>query len=154
MFRFLEYPILYDDVLELRLARRLPAEPDKGYVPAYYYFMYERHGSEPVGYIDLRIGSNENTHYGGNIGYRVEEAYRGHGYAGRACQLLIPLALAHDMRTLRITCNPDNLASRRTIEKLGAELLEIVNLPPHNELYQRGEPVKCLFDWHIGEEEE
>jgi len=149
MWPFLSFPQLYDDVLELRIMHYLPENRELGYVPSYVYGIYERGNPEIIGIIDLRIGHNENTHFGGHIGYRIYEDYRGHGYAGRACHLLVPVALAHDMHTLRITCNPDNLASRRTIEKLGATLIEIANLPPHNEMYKRGEPVKCLFDWQI-----
>jgi tagatose 1,6-diphosphate aldolase len=49
------------------------------------------------------------------------------------------------MKTLWITCNPDNYASRRTCERLGAEMVEIVPLPSNNVLYQRGEREKCRY---------
>lgn len=72
-----------------------------------------------MGSCDLRIGHNENLYYGGNIGYRVEEAYRGNHYAGKACLLLFELARKHDLQYLIITCNPDNAASRKTCEYAG-----------------------------------
>ena len=149
MFVYYDFPSFSDGVLDLRLAQKLPAEPDRGYVPAYIYYMYEPGQNEVIGYIDLRIGDNENLLYGGHIGYRVIEQHRGHGYAGRACRLVVPLALAHGMEMLRITCNPDNIASRRTIEKLGARLVGIVALPPHNEMYLLGEREKCIFEWDL-----
>ena len=49
----------------------------KDYVPAYKYQVKLHNGDASIGRIDLRIGYNKNTHYGGNIGYEIEEAYRG-----------------------------------------------------------------------------
>ena len=60
-------------------------------------------------------------------------------------RMLFPLAPMHGMRTLWITCNPDNWPSRRTCERLGGEMVEIVPLPPENPLYQRGEKSKCRY---------
>ncbi|MCL2498422.1 MAG: GNAT family N-acetyltransferase [Symbiobacteriaceae bacterium] len=149
MFNFLNYPSFSDGILEIRLSQVLEADEEKQYVPSYIYYMYEPRNPVVAGYIDLRIGDNESLFYGGHIGYRVNEPFRGHGYAGRACRLIVPLALAHGMESLRITCSPDNLASKRTIEKLGAEFLGLVKVPPYNEMYQRGEVEKCIFLWHI-----
>ena len=50
-----------------------------------------------------------------------------------------------------ITCNPDNLPSRRTLERLGGDLLEIVDLPPDNDMYQRGERQKCICHYPLQE---
>ena len=70
---------------------------------------------------------------------------RGRHYAERACRLLLPLARAHGMQTLWITCNPENVASRRTCERLGASFIDVVALPANHMLYQRGERVKCRY---------
>jgi tagatose 1,6-diphosphate aldolase len=142
-------PFFSDDRIELRLVSKNEADDLKGWVPFYVYHIYEKGGNIPVGYIDLRIGDNENLFYGGHIGYRVLEDYRGNGYAGRACRLIVPLAKAHGKEMIRITCNPENIASRRTIEKLGAKLVEIVAVPEHNIMYQEGELFKCIFEWYI-----
>jgi predicted acetyltransferase len=69
--------------------------------------------------------------------------YRGNHFAGRALRLLKPLARRHGLSELWITCNPENAASRRTCEFAGAELTEIVDLPPHVDMYQEGERQKC-----------
>jgi tagatose 1,6-diphosphate aldolase len=47
------------------------------------------------------------------------------------------------MTTLWITCNPYNIASRRTCELAGGELVEIVDLPKDTDMHQRGERKKC-----------
>ena len=45
-----------------------------------------------------------------------------------ACQMLLPVAKRTD-GYLDITCNEDNIASYKTMEHLGAELLEICDVP-------------------------
>ncbi|MEZ4670788.1 MAG: hypothetical protein R3E39_23025 [Anaerolineae bacterium] len=61
------------------------------------------------------------------------------------CRLLLPLALQHGLETLWITCNPDNLASRKTCDLIGAELVEIVDLPPDTDMYREGARQKCRY---------
>ena len=99
-----------------------------------------------LGDIDLRLSNDHYiTHYAGHIGYGVDRPHRGHHYAARACRLLLPLAKKHGLDPLWITCNPDNLASRKTCEALGATLEEIVSVPPGSDLFRRGEREKCRY---------
>ena len=97
------------------------------------------------GACDLRIGHNDNTYYGGNIGYSIDKQYRGHHYAGKACLLLFELAKLHGFKYLIITCDPDNHASRKTCEYAGGELLEIAQLPENNDMRKNGETEKCIY---------
>ena len=57
----------------------------------------------------------------------------------------LPLAKANGLSELWITCNPDNLASRRTCERLGAELVDIVPVPFDHPLWSRGDVAKCRY---------
>jgi predicted acetyltransferase len=43
--------------------------------------------------------------------------------------MILPLARRHGMTQLWITCQPDNFASRRTLERLGAEFAGILEVP-------------------------
>ena len=122
--------LLTDGEIDLRLKKKAKAVKIKGYLPAYIYHITMHDDRKPIGKIDIRIGRNANTYYGGNIGYRVYEEYRGHGYAEKACRIIVQVARAHGLETLLITCNPDNIPSRKTCEKLGAVLSGIVDLPP------------------------
>lgn len=149
MFKFKDFDYLTDGDIDLRISKKAEPNQEKGYVPAYI-FKITMHGKEePVGAVDLRVGSNSNTHYGGNIGYAIDKQYRGNGYAAKACKIVRQVAQAHGMQRLIITCNPDNIASRKTCENVGAELIEIVDLPPDNEMYKLGARQKCRYEWDI-----
>ncbi|WP_428938060.1 GNAT family N-acetyltransferase [Fontivita pretiosa] len=155
-------------VLEYLLANprgRHPGDPQKGYVPSYHFWMRlravkatELNGAplprwgqaqppiEIAGGITLRVGNTPDIQmYVGHIGYGVYPPARGHHYAERACRLIFPLARAHGLRRLWITTNPDNWPSRRTCERLGCRLAEIVPLPHDHPLYQKGEKFKCRY---------
>lgn len=146
-FEFHEPGRLVDGDLELILIEKDPGDPDIKYVPCYKFRMtLTGQPDAEVGHIELRIGDTEHiVRYGGHIGYGTAPQYRGHRYAARACQLLLPLAKSHGMTTIWITCNPDNLASRRTCEILGARMIEIVDLPRDTDMYQEGERQKCRY---------
>ena len=143
-FEFLDPGPLRDSELEVVLARRNPADASKGLVPSYDFDL--RVGGRTVGQINFRAG---NTHslemYGGHFAYAVHRQSRGNRYASRGVRLLLPLARLHGLRTVWITCNPDNVASRRTCELAGATLVEVVPLPPDNDMYQAGEREKCRY---------
>jgi len=138
-FTFLDFEYLTDGEILLLLCEKAPPDEAKGYVPAYKYVIIS--GGRPVGRCDIRIGESEVTRLGGNIGYEVFPEFRGSHYAEKACRLLCRVAKAHGMKRLIITCNPDNLASRR--------LTHIADLPPHSEMYALGERRKCVYVWDI-----
>lgn len=146
MFEFQDPGELGDGDLHLVLTEKCPADPARNRVPAYKFKMTHTGQDGAIGYIDLRIGNIEHlVMYGGHMGYRVEAEHRGHYYAARSVRLLLPLARQHGLETLWITCNPDNIASRRTCELVEARLVEIVDLPENTDMYQEGERQKCRY---------
>jgi len=146
MFEFQDPAQLIDDDLELILVEKYPGDLTIGYVPAYRFKMTLAGQDGQIGNIELRVGNTEHiVMYGGHIAYWVDPEHRGHRYAARGCKLLLPLARSHGFKTLWITCNPDNVASRRTCEIIGAELVEIVDLPKDTDMYQEGERQKCRY---------
>lgn len=149
MFAFKDFDFLTDGEMALRITKKTPANPAKNWVPAYFYDITLYDSNERMGGIDIRIGDNENLYYGGHIGYNVDEKFRGHAYAAKACLLIQEVAKGHGMKRLIITCNPDNMASRRTCEKVGLRLQEIVDLPETNDMYLEGERSKCIYVWDL-----
>lgn len=131
-----------------------PGDPARQRYPGYHFWMRLRRvpwvsHAPPVrfaGGVSLRVGSNDNLRmYLGHVGYHVFPPARGRHYAERSVRLLLPLARRHGMTELWITTNPENAASRRTCERLGARLIEVVDLPMDNVLFQRGERRKCRY---------
>ncbi|MBU5593152.1 GNAT family N-acetyltransferase [Clostridium sp. MSJ-4] len=151
MFQFKDFDFLTDGEIDLKIEDKIPPNEKKGYVPAYKYRITMHNSNESIGNIDIRIGYNENTYYGGNIGYRIEEDYRGNNYAAKACKIIKQIAIAHGMDRLIITCNPNNFPSRMTCEKASLKLKEIVDLPLHNDMYQKGERQECIYEWILNE---
>lgn len=146
-FQFFDFDVIKGEEIDLHLIKTATENTEKNWVPAYHFNISLSGSSTPIGKIDIRIGYNENLYYGGHIGYSVNEEYRGNRYAAKAVWLLRKVAHAHEMEKLFITCNPDNIASRKTCEYVGANLLEIVNVPENNDMYQRGEKEKCIYEW-------
>jgi predicted acetyltransferase len=148
MFEFLDYDCLSDGDINLLLYEKASADAVKGYVPAYKYTIVIN--GFPAGKCDIRIGDNENTWYGGHIGYEIFPQFRGHYYAAKACRLLKEVAIAHGMTQVYISSNPENTASRRTAEYIGAKLIKVIKLPEDQEMYLLGERKKCIYSWDIG----
>jgi len=149
-FEFNDYDEITDGEIKVVVRERRPAKLEIGYVPAYRFDILLPGNPEPLGQIELRIGNTKHiVMYGGHLGYRIKEEYRGQRYAAKACNLIKRIALDHDIETLWITCNPDNYASRRTCEIIGAQFIEIVNLPEDTDMYQEGERQKCRYKWNL-----
>ena len=128
-FEFLDVALPEDGELRVVLAECMPAGTSPWGVPAYSFRMQDP-GGEYLGRIRLRVGWNEHViRYAGQVGYAVEPAHRGHRYAERACRLIVPLAKRHGMTSLWITCQPDNFRSRRTLERLRAEFVGVLDVP-------------------------
>ena len=149
---FLEPGDLRDGDLKLVCTKLGEPDEEKGLVPWYEFSMKHVHSGEELGIITLRLGQTPHlVLYGGQIGYKVERPFRGHRFASRSIRLLLPLAKAHELNPLWITCSPDNLASRRTCELAGGVLEEIAQLPEGIDLYERGEREVCRFRFDLEE---
>jgi len=129
---------------------RHDAEPANGRSAMYSFWMRLLPNFNPAveiaGRISLRLGTSEDLRmYLGHLGYNVHAPARGQHLAERASRLLLPLAKKHGMPELWITANPDNIASRRTCERLGATYVDTVTLPDNHPLYIAGDREKCRY---------
>ncbi len=147
--QMLDTDFLENEEIKLVLDRFAPENPERKWVPAYHFLICDLNRNK-MGICDLRIGYTEGLYYGGHIGYTIDEEYRGHHYAAKACRLLFSLAKKHGMEYLYITCDPDNLASRKTCEYLQGEFLGVKELPEDNEMrVNDGDTCKCVFKFRI-----
>lgn len=149
---FLDTNFLKTAEISLRQIELDPDDPQRKWDPAFHFDILD-HTGRPVGGCNLRLGHSDALYYAGNIGYKIDEPYRGRHYAGKACQLLFALARRQGMEYLIITCTPDNQASRKTCEWLGGELLEIAELPEDSDMrVEDGETRKCIYRFPLREE--
>ncbi|WP_137293739.1 GNAT family N-acetyltransferase [Nocardioides dongxiaopingii] len=73
-----------------------------------------------VGFVAVRHRLNDFLlELGGHIGYSVRPSRRGRGHAGRALGLALAHARGLGLDRALLTCDVDNEASRRTIERAG-----------------------------------
>lgn len=82
-------------------------------------------GGEFAGRISIRHRLNDDLRFmGGHIGYDTRPSFRGRGVASEMLKQAKPLANAIGISEALLTCNDDNSASIRVIEKNGGVLLE------------------------------
>ncbi|MCK4626315.1 MAG: GNAT family N-acetyltransferase [Phycisphaerae bacterium] len=94
----------------------------EGWVPATTYWLV-RNGRTIVSVSNLRHSLTDHLeHEGGQIGYNTRPSERGKGYGSVVCALTLRKAGEMGMKHILITCDTDNLASARIIEKNGGKL--------------------------------
>ncbi|AWT60239.1 MAG: hypothetical protein DF168_01442 [Candidatus Moanabacter tarae] len=151
-FKFLETGPLAEEELSLELVERLTEDPYHGLVPCYKFDMVHREKRTKMGNISLRIGNSDLlVRNSGQIGYDVLFGYRGNRYAARSCRLLLPLAHMHGLNPLWITCDPDNIASRKSCVIAGAKYVDTIRHRTSDSTNLSGFFEKCRYriDLHL-----
>ena len=138
-------------VIDLRLSGEDIVNDEYGIRDGYVFYIYKHHGLHKMGYVSLRLGESPSLYYLGHIGYRIDPPYRGNGYARQACELLKPLMREHGLRTVVITTDTDNKASRRTCERLGCVLESVADVPHEYRVLCSGSERKCRYIYFTGE---
>ncbi len=144
MFKHEALGQMLDGDLILSLSNLYVASDSPWSVPAYRFDMLV--GEDRAGTISLRIDDQTGVlFFAGHVGFVVEPGFRGRRLAAGSVRLILPLAREHGIDPVWLTCEPNNRASKRTIEILGATYHETVPLPVHADAYRRGEREKCRF---------
>jgi predicted acetyltransferase len=132
--------------VSLRFSHFVIPESGRGLAP-FYHFRILAAGAREVGHINFRIGASEHVQLcAGHIGYAIKEEYRGQRYASQACRALAPFIRSIYPEVI-LTCDPDNLPSIRTIERLGAVFIDEIDIPKHDPGYQQGARRKRRYRW-------
>jgi tagatose 1,6-diphosphate aldolase len=135
--------------VRLQFSRTVPADESRDLVP-YYHFRILTGNDLDIGHINFRIGETDHVRlFAGHLGFEVKESFRGRAFAWQACCAIAPFVRSFYDEVV-LTCDPDNHASRRTIEKLGARFLDEICVPPRashcTEL-----KVKRRYQWAVSE---
>ena len=137
---------LFSGDVALHFSRCMPGDKVLGFAP-YYHFKIMLENTTAVGHINFRVGDTQHVRlYAGHIGFEINESYRGNHYARQACRAIAPCVRIL-YTTVVITCDPENMASRRTIESIGAHYVNTVSVPPGEAHYLRGSRHKMRYHW-------
>lgn len=135
----------YDDVTVV-FKQLTNGDLKRGFVPGYHFQIFNKR-CEEVGHLNFRVGDTEHVRFAaGHIGFEVAELHRGHRYAGSACLAIAPW-VSEVSGTVLITVDPDNLPSIRTIERIGGNFLDEVDVPIGDPHYLRGSFRKRRYRW-------
>ncbi|MDO4484378.1 MAG: GNAT family N-acetyltransferase [Clostridia bacterium] len=146
-------PAYTDGVIDLVPIDLFPPPEEMGFGDNYDFVITPHGKKREAGRINLRLGESEAVYYFGHIGYHVDPPYRGHGYAARACALLKDLIVREGKGSVVITADPDNIPSRKTCEKLGCTLENIVGVPVTIQDKWEISSVKCRYIWRMNQQQ-
>lgn len=68
-------------------------------------------------------------------------------FSAKACRIIKQVAKDNNLENIIITCNPNNYASRKICEGIGANFIEIVDIPITSDAYSASETKKCRYEW-------
>ena len=98
-----------------------------GRVPHWYFWLID--GNDYIGRLTLRSEVNEHLlQMGGHIGYEIRPSLRRQGYGKLILKYGLERAKAFGLERVLLTCDEDNLGSRRIIESHGGMLENIIEI--------------------------
>ncbi|MGC9453764.1 MAG: GNAT family N-acetyltransferase [Phycisphaerae bacterium] len=111
----------YAALLHRRTEQQAGRELPQGYVPQSIYYLL-RNG-RILGELSLRHRLTDDLiEFGGHIGYGIRPEERNKGYCTEMLGLALEVCRQRCIMRVRITCDSDNAASARVIEKCGGVL--------------------------------
>jgi predicted acetyltransferase len=98
-----------------------------GWVPSSDFWLIER--NDYIGRLSLRHELNERLlQMGGHIGYEIRPSRRRQGYGKLILKYGLEQAKAFGLERVLLTCDEDNLGSRKIIESNGGRLEKIIEV--------------------------
>jgi len=149
MFKFLEFNDMQDE--EIRLVIKSHDQPDykNGILPRYGFSIIHIKDNRDIGVIYFAVDNTRRQYLRGHLSYGIDPKYSKHSFAAKACKLIKQVALAHGFKHLFIGSGYDNIASRKTIEKLGAVLIVESDVPYAEVLNELQAEKIDMYIWDI-----
>ncbi len=144
------YDVIYGEEIDIRIQSNEGVDLSDRWHHEYRFDILLHNTDTVIGYVNARIGDVEPLNmYHGHIGYGIDSEYRGHKYAAKACELVKRVFLDHHVRSVIITCNPENSASKAICASLGAQYINTIDIPFDSEAYSDNETQKCRYEWTL-----
>ncbi len=143
-----------DQVIDLIPAHIMPPDKRLGFGHEQEWRITLHNSRKEIGRISYRDGESRYIYYYGHIGYHIDLPYRGHHYAARACRLLTGEIRMSGKTSVVITCDPDNIASRKTCEALGSLFERTAPVPEDIRADYDIGPMKCRYIWRMKRKED
>ena len=148
---FREFDELSND--EIKLILKSVDEPDKekGTSLRYGFSIIHIQDNEDIGVVYFAPDNSDRQYLRGHLSYGISPAYSGHNYAMKACKLLKPIIFMHNFDRVFVGAKYDNIASIRTIEKLGAQPITMDDIPDRD-IWQALQNEKiAMYMWDINQ---
>lgn len=116
----------FEDFIKILLERANGQHLPEGYVPDTEFWLVD--GDEFIGRINIRHTLTDSLlKIGGHIGYYIRPSKRNMGYGKKILQLVLPEAKKLGIEKALVTCDDDNIGSRKIIEENGGVLENIID---------------------------
>lgn len=114
----------FDEYVEILIQNE--TEPMPGFVPQTSYWLIVE--EQYAGSIDIRHKLTPALQkFGGHIGYQIRPSFRKKGYGELQLKLCLPYVWQMGIERALITCDDDNIASRKIIEANGGVLHDSID---------------------------
>jgi predicted acetyltransferase len=126
----------FPDFIDRLRGMEEPCRVEAGFVPQSVFWLVD--DDTYVGCLSLRHAlTDELRRMGGHIGYDIRPTFRRRGYGTRTLALGLDEARRIGLERVLLTCDKDNLASRRVIERNGGVLEDEVIVPSEDGIKRR-----------------
>lgn len=111
----------------LKILRQAETDPLAGMAPSSQFWLISA-DQRYLGDVDIRHCLNDSLRrFGGHIGYKIRPSERRKGYGALICRLGIEKARKRQIGDILITCDDDNIGSRKIIEANGGVLRDKID---------------------------
>ena len=104
------------------------------------------HDGEYIGQTSIRpqLDTPYLLTYGGHIGYSIRPARRGRGYGKAILALTLGVSREIGLRRVLVTCDSDNIGSRKIIEHNGGQFESAMVMPSQTLRAEGRQSVRCI----------